>query len=148
MSAPLTAPKPELAAAPLGKHFVQERGRMPPEPDILVERLHGREFVGSTAYPLPAGELYQAILQVIRLSKRLKIQPDHAEHDRLDIQHIVSRTTIDGLYVSKDMVKHALREDQLGVPSVLDIGTGSGRWQVSHCIKFYSHGRSLKFSDY
>jgi len=93
-----------------------------PDDSYVFKTLHGRSFSNqSDAYFLPG---------------------DETEHRRLDIQSKVLRLLNDGLYVSKDLVRHALREGQPQVPAVLDIGTGSGRWAIEMAEEF-SHARIL-----
>lgn len=53
---------------------------------------------------------------------------DDTEHERLDMQHTVLKLLHDGLYISKPDVERALQRDQRLTPTVIDIGTGSGRW--------------------
>jgi len=82
----------------------------------LFKTLHGRAFSNqSDMYLLPA---------------------DDEEHSRLDIQHSLLRVFLDGLYTTKEVVEHALRQDQSHTPAILDIGTGSGRWAVEMAQRF------------
>lgn len=55
---------------------------------------------------------------------------DNEEHRRLDLQHHIYTMMLGELYPAPDLVRWALRPRAECRPSVLDIGTGSGRWYV------------------
>ncbi|KAG8925281.1 hypothetical protein FRC02_009797 [Tulasnella sp. 418] len=62
---------------------------------------------------------------------------DSAEHNRLDVQHILLRLVLgNSLYPAQDIVRKALSPHQQERPAVLDIGTGSGRWAIDMAAEF------------
>ncbi|KAG8926062.1 hypothetical protein FRC02_009226 [Tulasnella sp. 418] len=79
----------------------------------LVRRVYGRQVqTTNDIYMLPA---------------------DIEEHSRLDIQHDLLKTLLDGsLFIRQDLVDRVLSDDpsRPETPNVLDIGTGSGAWAV------------------
>ncbi|KAI0691028.1 S-adenosyl-L-methionine-dependent methyltransferase [Cytidiella melzeri] len=61
---------------------------------------------------------------------------DNEEHRRLDLQHHIYTLMLGGLYPAGNLVRWALRPRADRRPSILDIGTGSGRWVIDMAIEF------------
>ncbi|KAG8925392.1 hypothetical protein FRC03_002497 [Tulasnella sp. 419] len=82
----------------------------------LFRELHGRAFnTQSDTYMLPA---------------------DDVEHSRLDVQHNLLRLNLNNsLYPAPELVRKVLAPGP-EAPSVLDIGTGSGRWVLDMAAEF------------
>ncbi|KAG8934045.1 hypothetical protein FRC02_010637 [Tulasnella sp. 418] len=83
----------------------------------LFRELFGRAFAAQNdSYILPA---------------------DDIEHSRLDRQHDLLKYDLGNcLYAAPDLVRKVLRPGQAQRPSVLDVGTGSGRWALEMAAEF------------
>lgn len=55
---------------------------------------------------------------------------DPPEHCRLDLQHEMLKKKMNGLFLRPDAVHRALAPKQTEIPSILDVGAGSGCWAL------------------
>ncbi|KAG8953834.1 hypothetical protein FRC04_001464 [Tulasnella sp. 424] len=84
----------------------------------MLREIHGRVFNNTSEfYMLPA---------------------DAPEHCRLDMQHEMLKKKMNGLWLRPDAVHRALAPKQTEVPSILDVGAGSGCW-VLDVAKLFPH---------
>ncbi|KAI0807727.1 S-adenosyl-L-methionine-dependent methyltransferase [Fomes fomentarius] len=61
---------------------------------------------------------------------------DNEEHRRLDLQHQIITLALGGLYPAPNLVRRALAPRPGKVPTVLDVGTGSGSWAIDMAKQF------------
>ncbi|KAH9952099.1 S-adenosyl-L-methionine-dependent methyltransferase [Amylocystis lapponica] len=61
---------------------------------------------------------------------------DNEEHRRLDLQHHILTLSLGRLYPAAELVWKALRPRLHRTPTILDVGTGSGRWAIDMAVEF------------